>query len=651
MQTGNTSGRGFQPRKKGLIAGLAGGAAGRGAVLKMADGGMISALRANLNLNRLVGNNPAAMAARGRSADGSTPPTPAPAPPAPTGGGTVTPENPAGIRFADGGRVMDQPYANGSPNGGRVVGKGGPVDDTVPAAYSPGEYVLPADTAAAVGHGKLDQLRAATHTPAALQRKGMIRRMADGGVNPDVVSPAQSAINSQAMSDNSAMAYRPMMASPQFQAPAPTLRMADGGMNLIPTDGYRKAPAPDGSQDSVMNSSLGRNITNTLSALPGAAPALGAIGALAGASRVMPAATGVIGNMARAAAPVAPFVPPVAGATALMAASSPAIPASTPATPAPATQTDAQRGGAATVTPVATPDPSPPPNDYSSLGNPSARTNNITRVGNSYSGGNVGGDITINGQPPRNGGVISAMNMAAAQALSDRYQAQANRPTQDEVITAANIRDGVNPDRGTSSDPNQNGGGDPGIGNFGHNSWVRQHVADQANQTALRGQDLQAQQQGAIQKLAQQKWGTESVGVGLDNQLKSLTNDTHTNLLNAQRAYLGAAKAGDIKAMDSARAQMMALAGGVPAPAFEAVSSSHRDVMGNVDSAPAGILNKQTGILQPIAGSQLGNQPTGQVQPDANHVAYLKANATPEVVAQFDAKYGQGAAAKIIGKK
>lgn len=48
-----------------------------------------------------------------------------------------------------------------------------------------------------------------------------------------------------------------------------------------------------------------------------------------------------------------------------------------------------------------------------------APTNNVTRVGNSYSGGNIAGDITINGQAP-GGGAISPQNMAAADALAQR---------------------------------------------------------------------------------------------------------------------------------------------------------------------------------------------------------------------------------------
>lgn len=49
-----------------------------------------------------------------------------------------------------------------------------------------------------------------------------------------------------------------------------------------------------------------------------------------------------------------------------------------------------------------------------------APSSDVTRVGNSYSGANISGDITINGQAPRGFGQVSAQNMAAADALAAR---------------------------------------------------------------------------------------------------------------------------------------------------------------------------------------------------------------------------------------
>ena len=65
-------------------------------------------------------------------------------------------DNPAGIGFANGGRVRPR---------GFVVGPGTETSDSIPARLSAGEYVLPADTVKAVGVDQLDALREATHKP------------------------------------------------------------------------------------------------------------------------------------------------------------------------------------------------------------------------------------------------------------------------------------------------------------------------------------------------------------------------------------------------------------------------------------------------------------------------------------------------------
>lgn len=84
---------------------------------------------------------------------------------------------PAGFRFAD---------------GGRVNGKGGRTDDQVgPVMLSDEEYVLPADTADAIGRDVLDQLRLHTHDfkddrkeSALRKQQGAADHLADGG-SPD----------------------------------------------------------------------------------------------------------------------------------------------------------------------------------------------------------------------------------------------------------------------------------------------------------------------------------------------------------------------------------------------------------------------------------------------------------------------------------
>ena len=102
--------------------------------------------------------------------------------------------------------------------------------DSIPAMVKPGEFVLPPDTVHAMGGaGALQAAVDATHTPAPEQ--AFVPR----GFKPKVF-------------------------------------FANGGRpeDQIPTDGYPKAPAPDGSQSNPMNTEVGRNVSNLANAVPGA---------------------------------------------------------------------------------------------------------------------------------------------------------------------------------------------------------------------------------------------------------------------------------------------------------------------------------------------------------------------------------------------
>lgn len=77
-------------------------------------------------------------------------------------------------------------------------------------------------------------------------------------------------------------------------------------------------------------------------------------------------------------------------------------------------------------------------------GVPSATTsNNVIRDGNSYSGANISGDITINGRAP-GGGSISTQNMAAADALGARPFMSQPSMAQAAGIQAPMVRSSLN---------------------------------------------------------------------------------------------------------------------------------------------------------------------------------------------------------------
>ena len=137
------------------------------------------------------------LAGRGRQIDdavdaaaGAPAPAPAPTPP-------PAPQTPkkSGLRsllgLADGGTYLDDDYNTNVyqqsqlKDGGRVNGPGGRTDDKVgPVMLSDEEYVLPGDTADAIGRDNLDAIRLATHDFKDERKESKLRKaqgLADGG--------------------------------------------------------------------------------------------------------------------------------------------------------------------------------------------------------------------------------------------------------------------------------------------------------------------------------------------------------------------------------------------------------------------------------------------------------------------------------------
>lgn len=242
--------------------------------------------------------------------------------------------------------------------------------DSIPAMVKPGEFVLPPDTVHAMGGaGALQAAVDATHTPA--PEEAFVPR----GFKPKVF-------------------------------------FANGGRpeDQIPTDGYPKAPAPDGSQSNPMNTEVGRNVSNLANAVPGAlgggASALartggaisGAINSGTNAARGLAVGAGIGGGAAAAAAPAA---------------------ASTMASPAPST---------APASSVATPQATPPAG--STMGPPSSAAPQevqpgIFRQGNSF--GDSAQSAALGTQPR---GLPSRQNDLAAQNLAAQSTARGFTPGQ-----------------------------------------------------------------------------------------------------------------------------------------------------------------------------------------------------------------------------
>lgn len=450
-----------------------------------ADGGLVQQLRRSVN--RLVGNNPEAQKQRGRDPDAiDAPKVDAAAPAAPGyNSGVKTKDNPAGIRFAKGGKVPGK-----SPT---------PTADNIPIMATAGEYVLKKAAVDKIGVPALDALNAIgdggkpASAPKNLRRKAGKQRLAMGGevapyVNhrrpkgpPAVPPPLQ--LGNSAPGPGTAVVeapYKPnftMGATPQPPAPQATVtdvrpkfnpdtaskeakeflkqRAAAAPQAASPAAAPAAAPtaapaaAPAAAQPAGP-SALRRMATtaaqtignNTIVRATGrAAPVIAATNegldvarvaadpnaskidvatqAAEGASRMATAGLGAQAGAALGAltGPAAPILAPVGavaggiagyvGGDALiqkarsMLGLDPASPVSraptavTPAAPtAPTVAATAPAVPAPTSVPVAAaPAPAPEP----------VPTSQVTRVGNSYSGTNVAGDIRINGADPRGG--------------------------------------------------------------------------------------------------------------------------------------------------------------------------------------------------------------------------------------------------------
>lgn len=242
--------------------------------------------------------------------------------------------------------------------------------DSIPGMFKPGEFVLPPDTVHAMGGA--DALKAvvdATHTP----------------VSTEPVIPR---------------GFKPKVFFDNGKRPE----------DQIPTDGYPKAPAPDGSQSNPMNTELGRNVSNLANAVPGALG--GSAGAIARTGGAISGALNSGLNAPRALAGGAG----IAGAGA--AASTPAA-APTGVNPTPST------APAATST---SPQSTPPAG--STMGPPSSAAPQeiqpgIFRQGNSFADSAQGAAL---GNEPR--GLPSRRNDAAGENLASQYTARGFTPGQ-----------------------------------------------------------------------------------------------------------------------------------------------------------------------------------------------------------------------------
>lgn len=418
-------------------------------VQNYADGGLVQRLKRVVGLddehNARVAEYRANKAAAAAQAP-VQPPTASAAPAQPTkalsdyGGMTATQRREKELGLKDGGRVEPR---------GFVSGKGTGTSDSIKARLSNGEYVLPADTVKAVGVDALDALRAATHTPVkheqAKAAHGFFAGGTPGGVDEDWQRKMESDRNARQQQSNAiaseAMAQS-QAESDKLAAQSSLPKTTIGGLaNNGGADASRFAqvPAPIGTQPNrtpePATPGAPLSVPQPAAQTDPAKVPLGqmhSIGARSGAQMVADGARSGAQSFFDSfqKAPDAPAVAPSAAAPAGL----------------PGYKTDVQRGGGnvpAVVDPTATANAQEPTKPATAPA--AAATGNVTRVGNSYSGGNVAGDITVNGQAPR-GGFMSTGDSARSPVGMTVEQAQREgligarvgySPANDERLTGA----------------------------------------------------------------------------------------------------------------------------------------------------------------------------------------------------------------------
>lgn len=323
-------------------------------------------------------------------------------------------------------------------------------------------------------------------------------------------------------------------------------------------------------------------------------------------------------------------------------------------------------------------------------------TGMVTREGNSYSGSDISGDISINGAAPRNGGSISAQNDMAAENLARGF-----RPGMgSEFAAAPQPQLGFGP--GSVLERQQQGGFTGVIGQQSGNGnmWsrtpeqLRRDAEVQASSIhkptsalgvgALRSMDAQdlettrgfnnlqrevVQQTGAntraagqnaaeLQRAAMREGGEntrfgfrsrseaertqiERDRFGLEKEAAGFKTRSAQQMQDLQRVYLDPNFSAEQRAQ--AQASLFALQGKSPEGRWKAVAlQGGTDPQGNKTESVLGAVNEQTGEMKRHDG---GVKPAYTPPPDA--IAMLKRD--PSMASKFDEWYGAGASKKALG--
>lgn len=444
----------------------------------------------------------------------TTAPAPAPAAPAP-------PPQLGGVNL---GAIRRREEAAGMKDGGPIKGKGGPTEDNIPIMASKGEFMVKAKAVKKLGVPFMHKLNA----------------IADGKDEPAAKPKGLGA-----------------------------RKMAKGGLvDEIPTDGYPKVAV----NNPVTGSEVSRNVGNTLMALPGAAPALGALRTLAPATQAGQAVGTAAGAAGQVGAAVAPVGVPAAAATALGVAASPA-----PESQAPVALGAQRPPTAPAAAPVAA---TPAPTTVMGAGATRVDGSSSPLFSNAPAADNA--SLMARGAvSPQNQGALNGIQ--ARQDAGDAARAAKSQFDQQVAEAAATNRAGgfgtgeVNPDPRAAV-----------VGQLAGKRLTARGAGVLANIAAT---DAAATNATANTKIAQERLGIEKGTARADQAGKQ-------QLLDAQTAYSKAAAGGDVKEMVRAENVLRAVQGKyereIPNK-FTVVPGGQEIVDGQIVRTPSTVLDNQTG--------------------------------------------------------